>query len=105
MSEAGLEVTLDEATGRFVTKLPDSDETAFLTVRRTPEVWTLRHTEVPSAFSGQGVGSALVRTVLDAARAAGVQVKPVCPFTAAFIRRHQEYVDLVHEDYLRAVER
>lgn len=105
MNESDLEVTFNESERRYEVNPDDSDETAILQVRRTPEYWTLRHTEVPPEFSGQGVGSALVKAALDGARAAGVRVKPVCPFTAAYIKRNQEYVDLVHEDYLHAVER
>ena len=105
MSESQPKVSFNEDARRYEVSLPGSEQTAFLAVRRTPESWTLRHTEVPTQFSGQGVGSALVRTALKDARAAGVNVKPVCPFTAAYIKRHQEEVDLVHPDYLSTVER
>ncbi len=105
MSEAEPQVRFNEEARRYEVTLPGAEEKAFLAVRRTPESWTLRHTEVPTAFSGQGVGSALVRTALEDARAAGVTVKPVCPFTAAYIKRHQEELDLVHPEYLGSVER
>jgi predicted GNAT family acetyltransferase len=52
-------------------------------------------TEVPEALEGQGIGSALARGALDDVRAQGLQVIPLCPFVAAFIRRHPEYLDLV----------
>ena len=60
------------------------------------------HTEVQPAFEGQGVGSALARHVLDAARSAGQQVIPVCQFIAGYIRKHPDYVDLVRADIRRA---
>lgn len=53
------------------------------------------HTEVEEGHEGQGLGSTLVRAALDDARAQGRQVVPMCPFVAAFIRDHREYVDLV----------
>lgn len=53
------------------------------------------HTEVDDAFEGQGVGSALARTVLDQARADGEAVVPLCPFIAGYIDRHKEYADIV----------
>lgn len=53
------------------------------------------HTEVPEVLEGQGVGSTLVRGALDDVRAQGLQVVPLCPFVAAFIRRHREYMDIV----------
>jgi predicted GNAT family acetyltransferase len=53
------------------------------------------HTEVPRIFEGQGVGSKLARHALDYARENGLTVIPLCPFVAAYIRRHPEYQDLV----------
>jgi predicted GNAT family acetyltransferase len=55
----------------------------------------LLHTEVPEALSGQGVGSKLVRGVLDAARAEGLKVVPCCEFVAAYLERHHEHRDIV----------
>jgi uncharacterized protein len=53
------------------------------------------HTEVDSAFEGQGVGSRLAAGALDDARARGLSVVPQCPFIAEYIRRHPEYQPLV----------
>ena len=58
----------------------------------------LLHTEVPEALSGQGVGSKLVRGVLDALRAEGAKVVPRCEFVAAYVERHPEYRDRVAEE-------
>lgn len=64
---------------------------------RRDGVVVLTHTVVERAVEGKGVGSALARTALDAARADGLQVVPVCPFMNAWIKRHAEYADLVVE--------
>lgn len=53
------------------------------------------HTEVPKSLEGRGVGSALIRGALEHARDHAYGVAPICPFVAAYIRRHQEYQDLV----------
>ncbi len=53
------------------------------------------HTGVPEALSGQGVGSKLVRGVLEALRAEGAKVVPRCGFVAAYVERHPEYRDMV----------
>ena len=53
------------------------------------------HTEVPRELEGTGVGGSLARAGLEWARAHELRVVPVCPFVAAYIRRHPEYVDLV----------
>ena len=56
---------------------------------------TVMHTEVPTELNGKGIGSALVRGLLDIARTEKLKVVPRCPFMAAFIKRHPEYADLV----------
>ena len=53
------------------------------------------HTEIDKRREGEGLGSALVRGTLDHIRAKGQSVIPTCAFTAEYIRRHPEYVDLV----------
>lgn len=55
------------------------------------------HTEVLPEFEGRGVGSALVRRVLDDARAAGVKVTPRCPLFQRHFERHPEDADLLAE--------
>lgn len=53
------------------------------------------HTEVLPEFGGRGIASALVRRVLDDARAAGQTVTPRCPLFASHFRRHPEDADLL----------
>jgi uncharacterized protein len=55
------------------------------------------HTEVPPAFGGRGIASALVRRVLDDARAAGQTITPRCPFFVSHFQRHPEDRDLLAE--------
>jgi predicted GNAT family acetyltransferase len=71
--------------------------TAFAAYQRDGNVIVFTHTEVPPELQGRGVGSALARGALDAARAEGAEVVPLCPFIASYIRRHPEYLDLVTE--------
>jgi predicted GNAT family acetyltransferase len=53
------------------------------------------HTEVLPQYGGRGIASALVRRVLDDARAAGQKVTPRCPFFVAHFERHPEDTDLI----------
>jgi uncharacterized protein len=55
----------------------------------------LVHTEVPDALQGRGLGSQLVRGVLDDVRARGRRIVPVCSFVKSFLERHREYEDIV----------
>ena len=63
--------------------------------RRGPGTITFTHTVVDPAVQGAGLGSRLARVALDDARAAGLRVRPHCPFIRAWIERHPDYQDLV----------
>jgi predicted GNAT family acetyltransferase len=78
--------------GRFEMAVPGG--TAFATYRRAGDVLIVPHTEVPPELEGHGYGSALVRGVLEHARAHGLKVRAACPFVAAYLRRHPEYDDV-----------
>ena len=69
------EVRDKPAAGRF--EMTGGGAVAFVEYERTNDRRiALLHTEVPEALSGQGVGSKLVRGVLDALRAEGAKVVP-----------------------------
>lgn len=89
---------------RFEATLPGSDEVAFLEVESSENLWTFKHTEVPKTMEGRGVGSELVRQALAHVRELGATIKPVCPFTAAYIKRHPEEMDVVHPDFRSLVQ-
>jgi len=55
----------------------------------------LLHTGVDDALEGQGVGSALVRTAAEYARASGLRIVPFCHFAKGWLERHPEYADLI----------
>ena len=52
------------------------------------------HTLVPKALEGRGVGSALVRQLMDYARREHLLVRPDCSFVKAWLGKHPEYQDL-----------
>lgn len=87
-----MDVADNPAKSRFEMTVPGG--TAFATYRRAGDVLIVPHTEVPSELEGRGYGSALVKGVLDYARAQGLKVRPACPFVAAYLRRHPEYDDV-----------
>jgi predicted GNAT family acetyltransferase len=67
--------------------------------RLDPGTITFTHTEVPEAHEGQGIGSALIRFALRSARERGLRVIPICPFFAAYIKRHPEEQDLLDPEW------
>jgi uncharacterized protein len=62
-------------------------------------------TRVPPELEGQGVAGKLVSVALDDARAQHLTVVPICRFVTSYIRRHQEYRDLVYPDFRHLVEK
>jgi predicted GNAT family acetyltransferase len=68
---------------------------AFSNYQRDGGTLTIMHTEVPAALNGKGIGSALVRGLLELARAQKLTVKPRCPFVAGYIAKHPEYAALL----------
>jgi predicted GNAT family acetyltransferase len=63
--------------------------------RRSDGVIEFVHIEVEPEFEGRGIGSALARTSLDAARREGLRVVASCPFYAGWIDKHPDYQDLL----------
>lgn len=86
------EVRRDDARTRY--ELSVDGKPAVSEYNRLANAVMFTHTEVPEALEGRGASAALVRGALDDVRAQGLQVIPLCPFVAAFIRRHPEYIDL-----------
>ena len=95
--DPSLDISNDQVNNRFEART--GGKTAFLAYRRMPGKLVLVHTDVPTEFAGRGIGSKLVRAGIEFAREQGLTVVPLCPFATDYIRRHQEYLDLVHPDY------
>jgi uncharacterized protein len=99
MSGPEIQVSYVPERHRFEARIGGSDEVGVLDARRSRGVWTLSHTGVPPAIGGRGVGTALVRAALARVRAEGESVVPTCSFVQAYLRRHPEDADLLHEPY------
>jgi uncharacterized protein len=96
----GREVTIvtndirdNTARNRF--EMDVGNDVAIVNYRLSPGVLMLTHTEVPQELEGQGLGSTIVRGVLQIARARGLKVVPACGFVSAFIRKNPEFQDLL----------
>ena len=87
-------ITDDTSRSEYVATL-DGDEAGVIVYHRSPGVIDLQHTIVRPEAEGHGVGSALIHFALDAARASGERVIPTCPFVQAFLKKHEEYLDVV----------
>jgi predicted GNAT family acetyltransferase len=83
----------NSARQRF--ELDAEGHVAFSEYKRDGGAIEIRHTEVPPALNGKGIGSRLVRGLLDLVRAEGAKVRPRCPFVRSYIDKHPEYADLL----------
>ena len=75
--------------------LADGEAAGFVEYQLGPGEIMFIHTEIDEAYEGKGLGSVLVRHVLDDARERGLAVLPLCPFVRAWISRHEDYLGLV----------
>ena len=73
----------------------DGELAGFAAYRLADDRIVMTHTEIDPAFEGRGLGSTLARAALDDARARGLTVEARCSFIAGWIRKHQEYADLL----------
>jgi hypothetical protein len=55
----------------------------------------LTHTEVPVKLEGQGIGSQLIKAVLEEIERQDLTLVPLCPFVAGYIKEHPEWKKLV----------
>ncbi|MEU3269719.1 GNAT family N-acetyltransferase [Saccharomonospora sp. NPDC006951] len=72
------------------------DELAgFASFRQRGERTVFVHTEIGDDFGGKGLGSALAKGALDDVVRREQFIVAVCPFIAAYLRKHPGYADHV----------
>jgi uncharacterized protein len=94
MTDADLLIRDNPEEQRFEADLGDGS-LAVAEYKLFPDMIVFTHTEVPPQHEGHGVGSALIRFALHSARERHLKVIPICPFFAAYIRKHAEEQDLL----------
>lgn len=99
MSDDAQIVVTDAADRERFEVTVDGELAGFLDYRARKGLLALVHTEVDDRFEGRGLGGRLARFALDSAREQGLAVLPFCPFVSAWIKRHEEYSDLVPPAY------
>ena len=76
----------------------DDELAGFAAYQESAGVIDMTHTEVDSRFEGKGIGSGLARGALDDVRSRGLSLLPHCSFISGYVKRHEEYLDLVPAD-------
>jgi len=63
--------------------------------KRGSSTYSFTHTEVDDELEGQGVGSRLMRGVVEFARDNDVKVLPNCEFLRSYMRKHEDTHDVL----------
>ena len=103
MSETENPVRNNEAESQF--EWTADGDTAVLTYRLKLGSIVFVHTGVPERLRGQHIAGKLVAAGLEFARQKGLTVIPLCSFVAAYLKKHQQYLDLVQKEYRERVTR
>jgi len=93
MRTKNIEVTHNSGNNRF--ELTVDGHLAVLTYMMKGEIMVFLHTGVPPAIGGRGLGTNLVETGLEYARANGLKVRSMCWFVSKYIRHHEKYQELL----------
>ena len=88
-----MEITHNRSASRF--EYRQGNETAVADYGLYGNRVVITHVEVPKKLENKGIGSQLVKAVLEDAKARNLHVVPQCPFAAKYIARHSEYRELV----------
>ena len=74
-------------------------QTAVLEYTLATGLVVYNHTKVPKNLEGQGIATQLAHTALEYAKSNDLQIMPLCPYVATYIRRHPEYKALLRAGF------
>ena len=89
-----LEVIHNEAESRF--EIWINQVLSKLDYMYNGNTLTITHVGVAPGLRGQGVAGRLTQAALDYAEEKSLRVIPMCPYAAAYIRRHPKYKKLIN---------
>ncbi|NHO32895.1 GNAT family N-acetyltransferase [Acetobacter fallax] len=81
-----MQITDNKAAKRF--EIHIDRRIAWLDYDRGNRTLDILHTDVPSALSGQGIGTALVRHAIEVARDEQLTLMSHCSFSTAYLQKH-----------------
>ncbi|RNI26869.1 GNAT family N-acetyltransferase [Rufibacter latericius] len=88
-----LDIRNNPAAHQFETTV--DGKTAVVQYRLKDDVMTVLHTIVPEELEGRGIAAALTKQVLNYIAAEKLQLVPLCPYMASYLKKHPEYQPLV----------
>lgn len=80
-------------------ELPVEGLVAHVAYNLSPPNLMITEVVTPKALEGRGIASRMAAHVVEDARARGLLILPVCPFFAAWLKKHPEHAEVVHPSY------
>ena len=75
------------------------DHKAELVYRFRKNTMFFMHTSVPEELKGRGIASKMASTALEYAKEKGHKIAVLCPFVAAYIKKHPEWFAFYDKEY------
>lgn len=97
MSDLDPEIRDERDAKRYA--LTINGQTAVVTYNLVEGGLMVTETLVPIELEGQGIASRLARHVLADVKGRGLIILPVCPFFAAYLKKHPSRAEIVHPAY------
>lgn len=104
MTEPKVEIRDDPEEGAYVIEV-DGERAGKAVYHMRGGRHLFVHTEIDDRFSRMGLGTRLVQYALDDVRAKQGTMVPICPFFAAYLKRHPEYEDVVDRELTDRIHR
>ncbi|WP_436497298.1 GNAT family N-acetyltransferase [Actinokineospora sp. HUAS TT18] len=87
------QITVQNPPGRYEVTV-DGEVAGFTQYTDRDHQRIFFHTEIDERFSGRGLASKLISAALASTREAGQRIVPICPFVAAYLKRHDDFADI-----------
>lgn len=75
------------------------EQIAFIEYIKTKDIIYLTHTEVPKSLEGKGIGSTLIRCVLETIKQENLKLAPLCPFVAAYLIKNPKWQSILAKGF------
>lgn len=95
MNEEYLTTPLIKNTDKSCFELATGDFTTFIEFKEHGKKIWLIHTEAPEELKGKGSATAIIEKTLTYIEENGYKLIPLCPFVAAYLKRHPEWTRVV----------
>ncbi|ORW01728.1 GNAT family N-acetyltransferase [Mycobacterium kyorinense] len=91
--KTGAQTTVNAENGKYTIAV-DGKTAGYTAVADRDNQRVFYHTEIDDEFGGRGLATILVREALEATRADGKRVVPVCQMVAGVLKKHSEFNDI-----------